>query len=66
MKLPIQCYTRSNLLALIDQKKVVLTSKVLAHGFTHKQTVMASQELDKLLNRYQFGQYEGSQSRYLA
>ncbi|MGB7999362.1 MAG: aspartyl-phosphate phosphatase Spo0E family protein [Anaerobacillus sp.] len=66
MNLPIQCYTRSNLLALIDQKKVVLTSKVLAHGFTHKQTVMASQELDKLLNRYQFEQYKGGQSKYSA
>lgn len=63
-KSPIKCYNRADLLDLIDEKKSVLSLKVLAHGFTHKQTLMASQELDRLLNRYQFGEYKESQPTY--
>lgn len=64
MKSPIKCYESSGLLALIEEKKSILTNQVNQYGFTHQQTLAASQELDQLLNRYQFGDYEESHSTY--
>jgi hypothetical protein len=41
------------LLKEIDEKREIMISTALATGFTSKETVTCSQELDVLINRYQ-------------
>lgn len=64
MKSLIQCPEDLELLEMIEAKKNLLTTKALEYGFTHEETLEVSQQLDALLNRYQFNRNFHDQSIY--